>query len=126
MLVGYDCGENEMGVVESVNHLSSAQWTSIPESANTYSPMGMHINYMPINKTNALKEPLTSAGLDLLVVELPFILSIHIVERSHLQPTRLQREPGSQFLQLRLLLVLEEITMLSHLRHTQQKNPTKM
>ena len=88
--------------------------------------MGMHINYMPINKTNALKEPLTSAGLDLLVVELPFILSIHIVERSHLQPTRLQREPGSQFLQLRLLLVLEEITMLSHLRHTQQKNPKKM
>ena len=77
------------------------------------------------NNTKSLKEPLTSSRFNFFVVELPFILSIHIVKRSDLQPTRLQGKPGSQLLQLRLLLVLEEIAMLSHLNSTKTKRPIR-
>ena len=83
------------------------------------------MNNMQTNKTKALKEPLASSRFDFFVVELPFILPVHIVERSHLQPTRLQRESGTQFLQPRLLLVLKDVAMLSHLDMTKPNNTYK-
>ena len=68
-----------------------------------------------VKQQTTLKEPLTSSRLNLLVVELPLILRIYRIERSHLQPARLQREPRPQLLQSRLLLVLKHVAMLSHL-----------
>lgn len=69
----------------------------------------------PTNTLNQLKEPFTSSGLNLLVVELPLVLGVDGVEGAHLQPARLQRESRSQLLQSRLLLVLEDVPMLSDL-----------
>lgn len=71
--------------------------------------------HTPTNTPNQLKEPFTSSGLNLLVVELPLVLGVDGVEGAHLQPARLQRESRSQLLQSRLLLVLEDVPMLSDL-----------
>ena len=48
------------------------------------------------------------------MIELPLIFRVQRVKCPHLEISRLQRESRPQFLQLRLLLALKHISVLSH------------